>query len=152
MNDDLFASNIKIQNKSFVNFFVFAKTSKQNRTIFVRKIFRNNKKTKKNVKKHLPKVQNRANLNTKISRPLNPVFRTRNPGLKGAIWLAESIFLPKQWAFSRIVMNFYICEWKRHTQIMLFVRKRQRLARFFQNPANQVTVFNITGYGRKHWV
>ena len=34
---------------------------------------------------------------------------------------------------------------------MLFVRKRQRLARFFQNPANQVTVFNITGYGRKHW-
>ena len=47
MNDDLFASNIKIQNKIFVNFFVFAKTSKQNRTIFVKKIIRNNKKTKK---------------------------------------------------------------------------------------------------------
>ena len=69
MNDDLFASNIKIQNKIFVNFFVFAKTSKQNRSIFVKKIIRNNKKTKKKVKKQLTK-ENRANLNTKISRPL----------------------------------------------------------------------------------
>ena len=47
VNDDLFASNIKIQNKIFVNFFVFAKSFLQNRTIFVKKIFRNYKKKQK---------------------------------------------------------------------------------------------------------
>ena len=83
---------------------------------------------------------------------LNPVFRSRNPALKGAIWLVESIFHPIQWTFSPSVLRFFICGWNRHTQKMLFVRKRQRLARFFQNPANQVTVFIIIGYGRKHWV
>ena len=94
MNDDLFASNIKIQNKIFVNFFVFAKTSKQNRTIFVRKIFRNNKKTKKKCKKTPPQGTKSGKSKHKNIETVKPSVSDPESGSEGSDLIGREHFPP----------------------------------------------------------